>query len=157
ADDQSFGERAAVVRAGRADREQFVAAAREKHRVVAHMPAHHAAIGNVTERHAACEVRPFRLGLLSCHEVRNPRSLSPYEAAPRRRTGHEQTTNRFDLFRFQSESVRWSTDRGRVLPNLRELRRGREAVSEWAAPKSKGAACTAPFVACCLIERMRFR
>jgi hypothetical protein len=94
------------------------------------MPAHHAAIGNVTERHAAREIRPFRLGLLSCHEVRNRRSLSPYEAAPRRRTGHERSTNRFDSFRFQSGSVRWSADRGRVLPILGDLRRGREAFSE---------------------------
>src|ERR1700745_119268 len=30
---------------------------------------------------------------------------------------------------------------------LGDLRRGREAFSEWAAPKSKGAARTAPFVA----------
>src|SRR4029077_12976041 len=87
---QPFGGGAAVVRARRADREQFVAAAREKHRVVAHMPAHHAAIGHVTERHAAREIRPVRLGLLSCHEVRTHRSLSPYEAAPRRRMGHER-------------------------------------------------------------------
>jgi hypothetical protein len=77
ADDQSFREWAAVVRARRADREQFVAATRQKHRVVAHMPAHHAAIGNVSERNAAREIRPFRLGLLSCHDVRNRRSLSP--------------------------------------------------------------------------------
>jgi hypothetical protein len=39
--------------------------------------------------------------------------------------GHERTTNRFDLFRFQSGSVRWSADRGRVLPILGDLRRGR--------------------------------
>jgi len=31
------------------------------------MPAHHAAIGNVTERHAAREIRPFRLELFSAH------------------------------------------------------------------------------------------
>src|SRR5262249_43541311 len=102
---------------------QFVAAAREKHGVVAHMPAHHAAIGNVSERHAAREIGPFRLGLLSCHDVRNRRSLSPHESATRRRAGAERTTNRFALVRFQSAAV-----------------------------KPKGAACTAPFVACSLVR-----
>jgi hypothetical protein len=29
------------------------------------MPAYHPAIGDVTERHAAREIRPFRLGLFS--------------------------------------------------------------------------------------------
>src|ERR1700757_385803 len=53
-------------------------------------------------------------------------------------------------------SVRWSADRGRVLPILGDLRRGREAFSEWAASKSKGAACTAPFVACGLISECGF-
>src|SRR5262249_41970181 len=67
ADNQSVGERAAVMRTSRADREQFVAMAREQHGVVAHMPAHHAAIGNVTNGHAAGEIRPFWLGLLSAH------------------------------------------------------------------------------------------
>ena len=118
-DNQSFGERAAVMRTRRADREQFVAAAREKHGIVAHMPTHHAAIGNITNRHAAREIRPFRLGLLS-HEVRNGRSLSPLdESAPRWRMGRERTTNSFDLFRFHFLS---------------------------ASSKPKGAACTAPFV-----------
>src|SRR5262249_8858462 len=91
---------AAVMGAGRADREQFVATARQKHGVVAHVPAHHATIGNVAHGHAAREIRPFRLGLLGRHDVRNRRSLSPYESAPRRRMGHERTTNSFDLFRF---------------------------------------------------------
>src|SRR5262245_3023627 len=67
ADNQSVGERAAVMRTSRADREQFVAMAREQHGVVAHMPAHHAAIGNVINGHAAGEIRPFWLGLLSAH------------------------------------------------------------------------------------------
>src|SRR5262245_51402932 len=75
ADNQSFGERAAVMRASRADRKKFVPAARKKHGVVAHMPAHHAAIGNVANGHAAREISPFRLGLLSRHDVRDRRSL----------------------------------------------------------------------------------
>src|SRR5262249_56251592 len=90
---------------------------REKPCVIAHMPAHHAAIGNVTERHTTCEIGPLRLGLLSCHDVRNRRSLSPYEAAPRR-VGHEQTTNRFDLVRFQSAA---ESRRARLAPRPSSL------------------------------------
>src|SRR5262249_30935835 len=55
--------------AGRADREQFVAAAREQHGFLAHMPSEHAAVGHVVERNPAREIRSFRLGLFGGHDA----------------------------------------------------------------------------------------
>src|SRR5262245_37094589 len=66
---QSLGEGAAVMRAGRADREDFIAAAREQHGFLANVPADHAAIGKIIERDAAREIGSFRLGLLGGHNV----------------------------------------------------------------------------------------
>jgi hypothetical protein len=87
------------------------------------VPAHHTAIGKIANGHAAGEIGPFRLGWLSHHDVRNRRSLSPLESAPRRRMGHERTTNSFDLFRFHFSQC--------FILN--------------ASLKPKGAACAAPF------------
>jgi hypothetical protein len=61
ADDQTLAKRTAVVRACRADCEKFVAPACEEHGLLAHMPAHHAAITEMVERDAAREVRSLRL------------------------------------------------------------------------------------------------
>jgi hypothetical protein len=52
--------------------------------------------------------------------------------------GHERTTNRFDLFRFQSGRLRSSADRERVLPILGDLRRGCEIFSEWGRSNVEG-------------------
>src|SRR5262249_57057283 len=67
ADDQSFGQRTAVMAAGRANREEFIAAAREQHRLVADIPADRPAVGYIRERDATREVRTRRLGLLNAH------------------------------------------------------------------------------------------
>jgi hypothetical protein len=69
ANDQSLSERAAVVRAGRANREQFIAATRQQHGLLAHMPAHHGAVAKISERNPAREIRSLRLGLLGSHNV----------------------------------------------------------------------------------------
>src|SRR5262249_46120446 len=69
ANHQSLGEGAAVMRAGCADREDFITAAREQHGVLANVPADHAAIGKIIERDAAREIGSFRLGLLGGHNV----------------------------------------------------------------------------------------
>ena len=53
------------MRAGGADREEFIAAARKQHGILAHMSAEHAAIGKITERDALREIGPGRLGLLA--------------------------------------------------------------------------------------------
>ena len=50
ADDQPFGERAAIVRAVRADGEPLVARAREQHLVVADPSRQHAAVGDGARR-----------------------------------------------------------------------------------------------------------
>ena len=46
---QPFRQRAAVMRAARADGEEFLAAAREQHALRPHMAGKHAAIGQVGE------------------------------------------------------------------------------------------------------------
>src|SRR5262249_30411835 len=69
ANHQSLGEGAAVMRAGCADREDFITAAREQHGVLANGPADHAAIGKIIEWDAAREIGSFRFGLLGGHNV----------------------------------------------------------------------------------------
>src|SRR5258707_14183802 len=66
-DHQSLGERPAVVRAGRADREEFIAAAREEDWLLAHMSAEHASIGEVIERDSFREIGTRRIRLLCAH------------------------------------------------------------------------------------------
>ena len=61
ADHQALGQRPAVVRASRADGEEFFAPARQKHGVIPNMPGGHAALGNFAERDTLGEVRPLRL------------------------------------------------------------------------------------------------
>src|SRR5262249_42371068 len=60
ADNETLGERTAVVRAGRADGEEFLATARQEHGVISDMPGDHAAVGNITERDTLREVGPLR-------------------------------------------------------------------------------------------------
>src|SRR5215831_13534705 len=69
ANHQALGEGPAIMRAGRADREDFIAAAREQHGVLAHVSADHAAIGKIIEGDAAREIGSFRFGLLGGHNV----------------------------------------------------------------------------------------
>jgi hypothetical protein len=76
-DNQSLGEGAAVMRAGRADREEFITAAREKHGIVTHMPTNHASVGNIVEQDTHRKIRSFRLGLLGIHRVLLHRYHSP--------------------------------------------------------------------------------
>ena len=56
ADQQAVGERCAVMRALRTDREQFVGAAHEQHGCVADMALDHRAVGDVVERDALREI-----------------------------------------------------------------------------------------------------
>ena len=55
------------MRAGCADREKVIAPARDQHRLVAHVPAEHAAVGDLVERHTLGEIRTLRLRLLGGH------------------------------------------------------------------------------------------
>ena len=111
ADHQPLRERPAVMRAGGADREEFIPAAREQHGFLAHVPAHHGPVAKGVERHAAHEIGSFRLGLLGSHE-RAPntaawdQSGAPCPAMQRRKVSasansDERTTNRLGLFQFR--------------------------------------------------------
>jgi hypothetical protein len=68
ADDQSFCQRTAVVRAGRPDGKQLIPAPREQHGIVADMPADHAAVDKAAQCNPLREIGPFWFGLLSGHE-----------------------------------------------------------------------------------------
>src|SRR5262249_55918154 len=70
-DHQALGERPAVMRAGRADRENLVAAPGQQHRLVAHAAADHLSVGEIAQRNSLGEVGTLRLrlfghGILLC-------------------------------------------------------------------------------------------
>ena len=73
ADDDALGERAVIVRAGRAHGEVLVATPREQHGLVVDVPQHHAAVRNVAGRDSALEIGPARGSHLG-HLAASPRT-----------------------------------------------------------------------------------
>ena len=67
ADQQAFGERTVIVRAGCADGEHLVAAARQQHLLVADMAEQHGAVGEVGEGNTLAQIGPAGLGVLLSH------------------------------------------------------------------------------------------
>src|SRR6185369_9958114 len=82
-DHQPVGERPAIVRAARSDREEFIAAACEQHGFLADMSADHAAVSELIERDALREVRTTRLRWLAHGRLlteRKPRAGLSYQS-----------------------------------------------------------------------------
>lgn len=67
-DEEPLGERAAVMRAGGADREHLLAASCQQHRLVADMAEQHGAVGELSEGDALGEIGPAWLRLSFAHE-----------------------------------------------------------------------------------------
>src|SRR6266700_1096174 len=68
-DQQPIGQRAAIMRADSADREQLVAAPRKQHRIAVCVPKQHGAVDNFRERDALDEVRSTELVLCVVHSI----------------------------------------------------------------------------------------
>ena len=88
ADRQSLGERPAVVRAGRTDGEEFIAAARKQDRFLPDMSADHAAVGEVVERDALREIGTGRLRWLA-----HGRLLTSWQPKPIRKCRQQEEKN----------------------------------------------------------------
>ena len=66
-DHEPFGERSAVVGTGRADREEFITAARQQDGFVADMPGKHVSVGEIIDRDARRQVGTGRRRLRCAH------------------------------------------------------------------------------------------
>ena len=71
-DSESLGQRTAIVRAHRADREDLRPASRHEHRLSIRVSAEHAAVGDIRQLEAAREVGATRRGGRVAHVVRLP-------------------------------------------------------------------------------------
>ena len=90
ADQQPVRERGAVVRAEGTDREQFLPAPRENHRLAAHVPGEHPAVADVRDWDARGEVRPRECRGSFGHSI----SIEP-EARPRSSLASRRASNRW--------------------------------------------------------------
>src|SRR5262249_37188738 len=68
ADEETLGQRAVVVRALGAHRQQLLPAARQQHRLASSLPEKHGGIGNLGERHSLRKIGAIRF-LFLAHET----------------------------------------------------------------------------------------
>src|SRR5690606_31594051 len=80
--EQALGERAAVVRALRADGEVAVAHAREQHRVLADVALEHRAVGEIRGADSCGEVRPHASVIRLAHRGLRRGQLPAYARPP---------------------------------------------------------------------------
>jgi hypothetical protein len=66
-DHEPFRKRSPVMRTARADREEFIAVAREQDSVLANVPGEHVSIRDIIDRDPQCQVGASRLRLLCAH------------------------------------------------------------------------------------------
>lgn len=80
-DHETLGERSAVMRARRADREKLVAAACYENRLIADMPYEHASVGKVIDRDAVREIGTRRVRLRGAHKASLSTGFAPHRGA----------------------------------------------------------------------------